>query len=54
MPIDVRATRKLSGIKGVRGMAEISSVRDVPRRLYDLETKPSRAAPRRIAESFVK
>jgi hypothetical protein len=54
MPIDVRATRKLSGIKGVSGLAEISSARDVPRRLYDLETKPSRAAPRRIAESFLK
>ena len=54
MPQQVRTTRKLSGIKGIRGMAEMSAARGVPRRLFDLETKPSRAAPRRIAEVFVK
>ena len=54
MPEAVRTTRKLAGVKGVRGMAEMSEARGVPRRLYDLEPKPSRAAPRRIAEAFVK
>ena len=54
MPQQVRTIRKLSGIKDVRGMAEMSEARGVPRRLFDLETKPSRAAPRRIAEAFVK
>ena len=54
MPELLRATRKLTGIKGATGMAEMSAARDVPRRLFDLETKPSRAAPRRIAEMFLK
>ena len=54
MPLTVRTTRKLSGIRGVRGMAEMSAARGVPRRLFDLDTRESRAAPRRIAETFVK
>lgn len=54
MPELIRATRKLTGIKGATGMAEMSAARDVPRRLFNLETKPSRAAPRRIAETFLK
>jgi len=54
MPLTVRTTRKLTGIKGVRGMVEMSDARGVPRRLYDLETRENRAAPRRIAEDLLK
>lgn len=53
MPQPVRTTRNLTGISGVRGMAETSAARGVPRRLFDLDTKPSRAAPRRIAEALL-
>ena len=48
-----RRVRTLTGIGSVRGKAEMSSARNVPRRLFDLETKASRAAPRRIAESLL-
>jgi hypothetical protein len=47
-------TRQLTGITGLRGKAEMSAARGVPRRLFDLDTKPSRAAPRRIAEALLK
>jgi Zn-dependent metalloprotease len=53
---DRRADRvkTLAQMPGVRGRVEVSEARKVPRRLFDLDTPPSRAAPRRIAETFLR
>jgi hypothetical protein len=52
--LGVRPIRDVKGVGGVRGKMELSSARGVARRLFDLETAPSRAAPRRIAESLLR
>lgn len=49
-----RETASIRGIKGVKGLAEISRSRQIARRIFDLETAPSTATPRAIATAFIK
>lgn len=49
-----RTVKRIARVAGISGRAEMSRSRKVPRRLFDLATRPSKSAPRRVADGFLK